>query len=239
MAILEGIEASVIIDGKALTEYDNEDTSDGGSDHTSEVSKYIEALPDAEFSMGITVPKSYSFVGNALCFKLSLDGVRVGTWLCRKAKLEDLRKDWHIFIAGSKVKNGEEWYLRPFRFDDIKIGETRFHILIFCIDLRNSVEASTSTASSKKSNSVANLGTITLNVYDHQVTRKIYSTGDEAVRVGQSSEIAETELRGRNVTLRAGYANLFVDDVRIVADTREALVKAVRLRSRIVITRSL
>ena len=133
MAILKGIEASVIIDGKALTEYDDEDTGDGGSDHTSEVSKYIEAVSDAEFSMGITVPESYNFVGHALAFELSLDGIRERVYLCREATLKNLRKDWYMTIAGSKVKNGEGWYLRPFKFEDIKIGETSFHILIFCI----------------------------------------------------------------------------------------------------------
>ena len=134
MAILNGVEASVVIDGKALIEYDDEDTADDGSDHTSEVSKYIEAVSDAEFSIGITVPKSYSFKADALSFRLSLDGVRVDSSLCRKAKLKSLRKDWHDTIAGSKVKNGNEWYLRPFKFNDIKIGETNPHILTFCID---------------------------------------------------------------------------------------------------------
>ncbi len=124
MAILKGIEASVIIDGKALTEYDDEDTIDESSDHTSEVSKYIEAVSDAEFSISITVPKTYKFGANALAFKLSIDGVSVTTELCREAKLNNLRKDWHQTIAGSRVKNGEEWYLRPFRFDNIQIGET-------------------------------------------------------------------------------------------------------------------
>ena len=134
MAILKGIEASVIVDGKALTEYDDEDTPDESSDHTGEVSKYIEAVSDAEFSIGFTVPKSYKFEANALSFKLNLDGVWVGTYLLRKAKLKNLRKDWHETIAGSKAKNGEEWYLRPFKFDDIKIGETSFYTSTFCID---------------------------------------------------------------------------------------------------------
>ena len=134
MAILKGIEASVVIDGKALTEYDDEDTPDESFDHTSEVSKYIEAVSDAEFSIDYTVPRSYNFVGNALSFKCSLDGVWVRTGLCLKADLEDLRKDRPWTIAGSNVKNGEEWYLRPFKFDDIKIGETSLHISVFCID---------------------------------------------------------------------------------------------------------
>lgn len=100
------------------------------------------------------------------------------------------------------------------------------------------MEVSTSTASSGKRNSVANLGTITLDVFDENVTRKIDSTGDGAIRLGQSSEIAEKELKGRNVTLQAGYANPFVDGVRILADTGEASVKAVRPRSRIILRRS-
>ena len=69
------------------------------------------------------------------------------------------------------------------------------------------MEASASTAGSRKTNSVANLGTITLEVFDHEVTRKSYSTRDRAGRLGQSSEIAEKELKGSNVTLQATYAN--------------------------------
>ena len=239
MAILKGIEASIIIGGKALTEYDDEDTGDGGSDHTSEVSKYIEAVSGAEFSISITVPKSYKFKANALSFRLILDGVWVKSRFCREATLKNLRTDWHTTTAGSNVKNDEGWYLRPFRFDDIKIGETSFHILIFCVDSKNSVEASTSTAGSGQTNSVANLGTITVDVFDYQFTCKSYSAGISSVRLGQSSEIAEKELKGRSVTLQAGYANPFVDGVRILADTCEALVKAVRPRRGNIISRSI
>ena len=124
MAILKEIEASVIIDGNALTEYDDEDTLDESSEHTSEVSKYIEAVSGAEFSIGLTVPKSYNFRGDALSFKTSLDGVYVESTFCREAKLKNLREDWHKTVAGSEVKNGTQWYLRPFKFGDIKIGET-------------------------------------------------------------------------------------------------------------------
>ena len=134
MAILNAIEASIIIDGKALTEYNDEDTLDESSDHTSEVSKYIEAVSDAEFSIGITVPRSYNFVGNAICFQLSLDGVCVKSRLFQKAKLKDLREDGRISLEGSKGKIGKEWFLRPFKFDDIKIGNTSLHMFVFCID---------------------------------------------------------------------------------------------------------
>ena len=124
MARLKGIEASVVIDGRALTEYDDEDTPDESSDHTSEVSKYIEAVSDAEFSISVTVPNSHKFAGDALSFRLSLDGIWVKTWLCRKAKIRDLREDWHANIAGSEVGNGKKWCLRPFKFNDIKTGKT-------------------------------------------------------------------------------------------------------------------
>ena len=136
MAILKGIEASVIVDGKALAEYDDEDTLDESPDQTSEVSKYIEAVSGAEFSISITVPRSYNFVGNAIALEPSIDGVCVHNRLCREAILKNLREDWHMIIAGSRVKNGEKWYQRSFKFDDIKIGETCFHILILCIDLK-------------------------------------------------------------------------------------------------------
>ena len=130
MAILKGIEVSVVIDGKALAEYDDEDIADENPDHPSEISKYIEVISDAEFSIDITVPSSYDFAADAISFRLGLDGVSVKKRLCQKAKLKRLHGYWHSNIAGSDVKNGEEWYLRPFRFDDIKIGKPGLHILI-------------------------------------------------------------------------------------------------------------
>ena len=69
------------------------------------------------------------------------------------------------------------------------------------------MEASTSTAGSGKSNSFANLGTIALDVFDANVAQRSYDSSISAVRLGQSSEIAEQELKGRNVTLKAKYAN--------------------------------
>ena len=130
MAILKGIKASVVINGKALTEYDDEDILDESSDHTSEVSKYIEAVSDAEFGIRITVPRSYNFTGNALALRISLDGVKVRTYVCRKAELKNRRQDWHETITGSQVKNGEQWCLRPFKFDAINMGETSIQILV-------------------------------------------------------------------------------------------------------------
>ena len=136
MAILKGIEVSVVIDGKALAEYDDEDIADQSPEHPSEVSKYIEAVSDAEFSIDFTVPQFYEFTADALAFKFILDGVTVRNSVCRKAKLKRLRKDWHENIAGSKVKNGEGWCLRPFKFNDIKIGKTRLHLLMFILTTR-------------------------------------------------------------------------------------------------------
>ena len=130
MAILKGIEISVVVDGKALTEYDDEDAANENSDHPSGVSKYIEAVPDAEFSIDITMSQSYDLTADGLSFRLSLDGVSVRNRICRKAMLKRLRKDWRDNIAGSPMKNGDKCYLRPFKFNDIKIGKTILHILI-------------------------------------------------------------------------------------------------------------
>ena len=123
MAILKGIEVSIVVEGKALTEYDDENTAGQSPEHASEVSKYIEAVSNAEFSIDITVPSSYNFAGDAIAFKLTLDGVFVRSPLCLKKKVKRLREDWHKNIAGSDVRDGEKWYLRPFKFNDIKIGK--------------------------------------------------------------------------------------------------------------------
>ena len=68
------------------------------------------------------------------------------------------------------------------------------------------MEASTSTAGSGKSNSVAKLGTITLDVFDVELTGKINNPSKKTASLDQSSEIAEKELKGRNVTLQSRYA---------------------------------
>ena len=130
MAILKGIEVLVVIAGKALTEYDHEDTADQNPEHPNEVSKYIEAVSDAEFSIDIRVSQYYDLTANDLSFILRLDGVFVSNPVCTKAELKSLRKDWQTNVAGSYVKNGGEWSLRPFKFNDIKIGKARLHILI-------------------------------------------------------------------------------------------------------------
>ena len=203
MAILKGIDVSVVIHGKPLTEYDDEDAADRNSEHPSEVSKYIEVVSDAEFRINIIMSQSYDLTADGLSFRLSLDGVSVRNRLCRKAKLKRLRKDWHDNIAGSYMKNGEEWYLRPFKFNDIKIGKTILHVLI-SYSLRYLVEASTSTVSSM---SVARLGTIRVDVFDVKITRKSQDASSGMASLDQPSEITEKELKGRNVTLQSRYAS--------------------------------
>ena len=54
---------------------------------------------------------------------------------------------------------------------------------------------------------MAKLGTITLDVSDQEVVPSKYSISSSAVGLGQSSYIAEKELKGRNVTHQAKYAN--------------------------------
>ena len=69
------------------------------------------------------------------------------------------------------------------------------------------MEASSSVAGSGGSNGVAKLGTITLDVFEVEVTGKDHIANSGAPSLSQSSEIAEKELKGRNVTLQSRYAN--------------------------------
>ena len=68
------------------------------------------------------------------------------------------------------------------------------------------MEASSSTAGSGRSNDVAKLGTITLNVFDVKITGKRKKASKRTASLGQSFEIAEKELKGKNVTLQSRYA---------------------------------
>ena len=64
-----------------------------------------------------------------------------------------------------------------------------------------------STAGSEKNHSLAHLGTITLNIFDVKVTRTRNSYDVGAIPLSERSEIAEKELKGRDVTHQATYAN--------------------------------
>ena len=68
------------------------------------------------------------------------------------------------------------------------------------------MEASTSTGGSGKINDVAKLGAITLKVFEVKITSKDKNVSKGTASLGQSSEIGEKELKGRNVTLQSRYA---------------------------------
>ena len=64
-----------------------------------------------------------------------------------------------------------------------------------------------STAGSGKRQNLTHLGTIALNVFDVRVTRKRLSYDVGGTRLDQPAEFAEKELKGRDVTHQATYAN--------------------------------
>ncbi|KAG9517387.1 hypothetical protein KCV07_g6167, partial [Aureobasidium melanogenum] len=73
MAVLDGlpgIEVTVVVDGKDLHEYQDA----GMEDDEDTVTKYIEAVDNANFAIKIKVTKDAEFKGNRLSFKVLVDG---------------------------------------------------------------------------------------------------------------------------------------------------------------------
>ncbi|KAG9683845.1 hypothetical protein KCU95_g18025, partial [Aureobasidium melanogenum] len=76
MAVLDGlpgVEITVVVDGEDLHEYQDADTEDDEDT----VTKYIEAVDNANFAVKIKVTKDAKFKGNRLAFEVLVDGTRI------------------------------------------------------------------------------------------------------------------------------------------------------------------
>ncbi|KAK6007689.1 hypothetical protein QM012_004503 [Aureobasidium pullulans] len=77
MAVLDslpGVEVTVVVDDKDLHEYQDTDMEDGEDT----VTKYVEAVDNANFAIKIKVTADATFLGNCMSFKTLVDGSRAG-----------------------------------------------------------------------------------------------------------------------------------------------------------------
>lgn len=218
MAILKGIEVSVVTDGKVLTEYDDEDTADENTDHPSKISKYIEAVSDAEFGIAITVPSSYDFAADCLAFRIRLDGVWVRTSFCRKAKRKR-RKDWQKTMAGINVENGEGWYLRPFKFNDINIGKTNLHILIICVDQVIQLKRQLQQLAAARATVSQGWGPSTLMSMTKKSLARVPTPKATPLDLVNHPNLQKRSSKVETLRFRLGTRTLVVDRLRTVANT--------------------
>jgi len=115
MAVIKGVKVAIQVGGRGLQEYDVNETKPNST------VKYVQASTGAAFKIKLGVPKSFAFAGNALSFKVSVDGAYVDGLLCRKKKI--CTKAFDYVCEGSPNKDRGRWQLRPFVFQEIKQGK--------------------------------------------------------------------------------------------------------------------
>lgn len=135
MAILEGIEVTIEVDGQPLQEYDEID--EGGHPNDSLpllMSKYVEATSGARFAIRAVVPKSFKALSDALSFKYYLDGSHVEDELMTMRPSELKRNIWEEVTEGSSKESKTGCVLRPFIFNEIQCS--KYYIPIVATRLR-------------------------------------------------------------------------------------------------------
>ncbi|KAG9857874.1 hypothetical protein KCU98_g705, partial [Aureobasidium melanogenum] len=121
MAILEnydGVQATIVVDGKDLPEYQEPDTKD----ETHTVTRYVEAIDDANFSIKILIAPGTEFRASCLGVQSLVDGKWVGTQAVRSG---DVREEPYIMDhRGITLENGNIRLLRFNRVNHITADDS-------------------------------------------------------------------------------------------------------------------
>lgn len=133
MAVIEdlGLAVTITVDHSPATEYDDPqplDDSNISERDTRCADKYIESIDGAHFSICCEVfePQDWLWThpGNALRFRIFIDGKRIATKLCVSSNVAR-RGNWTRFVDGFQKFNEDEdlGVLRKFQFKPIIPGE--------------------------------------------------------------------------------------------------------------------
>jgi hypothetical protein len=116
----------VLVGNKALKEYDNDDDDEGHKHPIDQniTTKYIEADSGANFAIKVGIEPGFNFEeADFLSVDIILDGdVKYCPTVEKELYAELEGKTYFVTSVGTKYKNGTKWFLRKFRFGDIKIG---------------------------------------------------------------------------------------------------------------------
>ena len=120
MAIALQIEVSVHVNGQQLQEFDDNDDDDDCIVMNSEmVTKYIEAISDATFEIGIKISYSYSHTSDAIRFAIFVDGRYVEQVTWQVSNLLACGRDMKYLCKGPRKRDGKGCSMRPFSFCEI------------------------------------------------------------------------------------------------------------------------
>ena len=118
MAVLKGMAVSVVVDGKDLTEYDDNNDHDSEADNTracDTVTKYVEVSSNTNFGLKLKCIGTTPPGCDRVRFDAYLDGVYMDNSL--------LESFSYAIIRGRKLCENKNWTVKKFRFADIATGE--------------------------------------------------------------------------------------------------------------------
>ena len=149
MAILDVFECSILVDGEALKEYEDDEPDQTSTPKS--LSKYVAAVAESHFSVECKVKPKFRF-GKAdhLSFQISLDGVdQLGVVMSKHS--------YSTVDGFSNCKNGVTWKndeaytVQKFRFATVAISKLNTH---FCFPrLKQQYSGSRCSSSRRKAGS--------------------------------------------------------------------------------------
>ncbi|KAG9525875.1 hypothetical protein KCU93_g5713, partial [Aureobasidium melanogenum] len=175
MAVLDGlpgVEVTVVVDGKDLHEYQDADMEDDEGT----ITKYIEAVDNANFAIKIKVSKDVEFKGDFLSFGISLDGSSVRNPVVNSSQV---RACTHVRIV-----------------EGVQVGVQRMRKLKF-----NALETVTEHGFGLPEDveRVKNMGKIEVRVRHKNILKKVPAKYREP-NSGNESFISEKAIKGQGMT---------------------------------------
>lgn len=117
MAILEGVEVRVQCNGEFLTEY-NDPEAESGRNECRQV-KYIEAVPNATFSIRMNAKPGFNYEGaNSLNVMLQLDNNKPRYYFMRRKSSQCLAWTHQEFLC----ERSGQWKKSKFAFGSVEAG---------------------------------------------------------------------------------------------------------------------
>lgn len=214
MAVLNDLEVTILANGTAAQEYDDDEDSKVGNEFETEladkfVSTYIQVVSGAEFCLMFNIRPTFDFNCDFLTWDINLDGKCV----LRPAVFQH---SWNNIVGsidvrdGIKTCHGDNWTLQKFKFADITTREC----LLACPSSPRNMETERlqddgSDGQDEKASleSFKHLGTITVSVWRHhrQPVQPVQLEQAGQFRPGRGlpevSSIPEKALKGRALSL--------------------------------------
>ncbi|KAL8902194.1 MAG: hypothetical protein Q9207_004831, partial [Kuettlingeria erythrocarpa] len=216
MAVLDELEAGILVDGQPLQEYDNDDPEEDSQPQT--IVKYVKAPTGAAFAIYVRIPREYQITSEGLLYRFDADGK---TMVKKYSSQEELRRgnaDKRVIALGTRGRyESGACNRRPLLFTKINFEEVRSQL-----GSANSTSSGHTQSSATSSlDELEDLGTIKVNVFN---VKNIREAPKESFGKKETSlkpiKAGKEKLDAHHITLRVtlGSAQPSDSGVGLVSD---------------------